>query len=158
MSAPAENARVGVTTNANAPVNTAHPTVSGTTNRTAYPGQTLTADPGTWNPTGTIAYQWMSSSDGGTTWTPISGATSASYTLAGSDTGNEIRITVTETNRPSTIGLTVQPVTKELADKFNRELRELGLRFDRRLLPGTAIRVGPILKTAAECWPTKAKS
>jgi subtilase family serine protease len=88
------------TTNAiaNAPVNTAHPTVSGTTNATAYPGQTLTADPGTWNPTGTIAYQWMSSSDGGTTWNPISGATASSYTLTGSDTGNKIRITVTETN------------------------------------------------------------
>jgi subtilase family serine protease len=86
------------TTNAGAPVNTAHPTVSGTTNRTAYPGQTLTADPGTWNPTGTFAYQWMSSSDGGTTWTPISGATSTSYTLAGPDTGNMIRITVTATN------------------------------------------------------------
>jgi subtilase family serine protease len=86
------------TTNAGAPVNTAHPTVSGTTNATAYPGQTLTADPGTWNPSGTIAYQWMSSSDGGTTWTPISGATGTTYRLTGSDTGNRIRITVTETN------------------------------------------------------------
>ncbi len=86
------------TTSTAAPVNTAHPTVSGTTNRTAYPGQALTADPGTWSPTGTPAYQWMSSSDGGTTWTPISGATNASYTPAGSDTGNEIKVTVTETN------------------------------------------------------------
>jgi hypothetical protein len=40
----------------------------------------------------------MDSSDGGTTWTAIPGATNLTYVVAASDVGKRIRITVTATN------------------------------------------------------------
>lgn len=73
-----------------APVNTAIPTISGTTTE----GQTLTATTGTWtgNPTPTYAYQWQRGT------TNIAGATSATYTLQAADAGNTVRVIVTATN------------------------------------------------------------
>jgi Ca2+-binding RTX toxin-like protein len=58
----------------------------------AAEGKTLTAtvsDPDGLG--GTVAYQWQSSADGGLSWTPIAGATSASYTVTASDAGHQIR-------------------------------------------------------------------
>jgi C1A family cysteine protease len=82
------------------PVNTAVPAVSGT----ARQGQTLTASTGTWNPSGTgYAYQWQRSGNGGATWSPISGATAATYLAGSADVGSELRVTVTSANAFGTV-------------------------------------------------------
>jgi hypothetical protein len=62
------------------------PTISGP----AQVGATLNANAGKWSPAGTGAYQWLR--DG----TPISGATSPSYTLTEADAGKAISVEVTE--------------------------------------------------------------
>lgn len=71
------------------PVNTALPTISGT----AQEGFTLTGTSGTWtnSPTG-YAYQWLRGS------TPISGATSSTYTIVNGDVGSAISLRVTASN------------------------------------------------------------
>lgn len=62
------------------------PTLSGT----AEEGQTLTAVPGVWAPSGvTLAYRWFRDK------TPISGATRKAYTLTAADVGTSITVTVT---------------------------------------------------------------
>ncbi len=77
------------------PINTAAPTVSGTAERT----DTLSATAGSWTgPGNSVTYQWQRTSDSGTTWTAISGATAASYTLAVADEGAQVRVLVTATN------------------------------------------------------------
>ncbi|HEX4010693.1 MAG TPA: hypothetical protein VHX62_11815 [Solirubrobacteraceae bacterium] len=77
-----------------APVQTATPTISGHADQ----GQVLSAI-STWNPAGTAyAYQWQTSSDGGTTWTNLSGATTSTYTVSNTDLGHELRVTVTASN------------------------------------------------------------
>jgi hypothetical protein len=78
------------------PTNTSPPTVSGT----ATVGQTLTGGNGTWSGSATItfAYQWQTSTDGGATWTNISGATASTYTIVAGDSGNALRLGVTGTN------------------------------------------------------------
>ena len=56
-------------------------------------GQRLTAtveDPD--GGVGSIEWKWESSSDGGTTWSPIPGATSRSYTPTRDDNGKELRV------------------------------------------------------------------
>lgn len=69
--------------------NTAQPSITGSW----AVGSTLTATNGTWSSIGTISYQWQSSSDGAT-WSNISGATSATYLLAGAQNGLNIRVQV----------------------------------------------------------------
>ena len=65
---------------------TPQPSISGS----AEVGQTLTATPGSWSPAPVdLAYQWLR--DG----SPISGATSSTYTLAAADTGRDISVRVT---------------------------------------------------------------
>lgn len=73
-----------------APVNTAAPTISGTTTQ----GETLTATTGTWTgtPSPAFAYQWQRGT------TNISGATLATYTLQAGDVGSTVRCVVTATN------------------------------------------------------------
>ena len=78
-----------------APVNVTAPSISGT----AVQGQTLSVSPGTWTPMpGGYTYQWQSSSDGGTTWSDIGGATASTYQVAAGDLGAEIQVIVTATN------------------------------------------------------------
>lgn len=53
-------------------------------------------------PNGTEAYQWSVSTNGGSTWTPVSGATSATLTIAAGDVvvgldGNQYRVAVSST-------------------------------------------------------------
>lgn len=43
---------------------------------------------------GTLAYQWQSSDDGGTTWTPIGGASSSSFTPDDPQVGKILRVAV----------------------------------------------------------------
>ena len=76
-----------------APANTSAPTISGTPQQ----GQTLTANAGTWSPSGApTGYQWQSctSSTGGCS--NISGATGQTYSPAGSDVGNYLKVAITE--------------------------------------------------------------
>lgn len=72
------------------------PTVAGT----AQEGQTLTATPGTYtgSPAPTITYQWERLSSAGVYEADISGATSATYVVAGALVGKKIRVKVTGTN------------------------------------------------------------
>ena len=72
-----------------APVNSALPTISGTTTQ----GQTLTSSTGTWsNIPSSYAYQWKRSG------TNISGATASTYLLALADVGATITVAVTASN------------------------------------------------------------
>ena len=70
---------------------TGAPAVSGT----ALNGRTLTANPGQWDPTPNegYAYQWQRSADA-STWTNISGATAADYTLKNADVADVVRVRV----------------------------------------------------------------
>jgi hypothetical protein len=78
-----------------APVNTGSPTISGS----AVQGQTLTAQPGTWNNNPTsYAYQWHDCDGTGANCVDIPGATASSYLLAASDVNSTIRVVVTATN------------------------------------------------------------
>ncbi len=84
---------------ASPPVNTSAPSVTGSAQRTGV----LTAAQGTWGGIGnTYAYQWQRSSDGGSTWTAIPGATASTYTLGVSDEATEVRVLVTATNADAT--------------------------------------------------------
>ena len=65
-----------------APVNTAPPTITGTTTV----GQTLTAANGTWsNSPTTYAYQWLRCNGGGNSCINVANGTQKTYTLVGAD-------------------------------------------------------------------------
>jgi len=82
------------------PLNTASPTVSGSTTQ----GQTLTSTTGTWNTNdaflGTYTYQWTRAGSN------ISGATSSTYSTVLADVGNAIACKVTATNDRGTTTVT----------------------------------------------------
>ncbi|MEA2133751.1 MAG: large repetitive protein [Solirubrobacteraceae bacterium] len=77
-------------------VNTAGPSVGGT----ARDGSTLTANPGTWDgtPTITYQYQWQRCDSAGANCVDIPGATNATYTLTPADVGSTVRVLVTALN------------------------------------------------------------
>ena len=78
-----------------APVNGVAPSISGIADQ----GQTLSASTGAWSPTPTsYAYQWQQSTDGGSTWFSIAGATASSYTVQSGELGDELRVVVTATD------------------------------------------------------------
>lgn len=86
------------------PVNTAAPVISGTLAH----GSTLTSTTGTWNPTGTYTYQWMSGANA------IAGATNSTYVTQASDVGNMITCVVTASNTggaPSATSNALGPIT-----------------------------------------------
>jgi subtilisin family serine protease len=75
-----------------APANTSPPTISGT----AQAGQTLTASTGSWSGSPTsYAYQWQRC---GSSCSPISGATTSTYTAQSSDVGYTVVVGVNATN------------------------------------------------------------
>jgi hypothetical protein len=76
---------------------------------TAKTGQVLSSTGGSWNPTGTLTYQWKRSTNNGSTWTAISGATKASYTQTTTDVGAKLELTVTATNAYGTASATAAP-------------------------------------------------
>jgi hypothetical protein len=82
------------------PLNTASPTVSGSTTQ----GQTLTSTTGTWNTNdaflGTYTYQWTRAGSN------ISGATSSTYATVVADIGNAIACKITSTNDRGTTTVT----------------------------------------------------
>ena len=78
-----------------APVNTAPPTISGTTTV----GQTLTAHEGTWSNSPTsYAYRWMRCNTSVGSCVNVSNGTLKTYTLVGADAGHTMRVAVTATN------------------------------------------------------------
>ena len=78
-----------------APVNTAPPTISGTTTV----GQTLTASNGTWsNSPTTFAYQWLRCNAGGNSCVSAANGTQQKYTLVDADAAHTMRVKVTGTN------------------------------------------------------------
>jgi hypothetical protein len=77
------------------PVNTAPPTIMGTTTV----GQTLTAENGTWsNSPASFAYQWLRCNGGGNACVNVANGTQKTYTLVGADAGRTMRVRVTATN------------------------------------------------------------
>ena len=81
---------------AGAPADTGVPAVSGS----AVQGSALTASDGVWagSPAPTFTYQWEDCDSGGADCSPISGATSSTYVLGGSDVGSTVEVLVTGTN------------------------------------------------------------
>jgi hypothetical protein len=84
-----------------APVNTTPPAISGT----PHIGRTLTTTDGLWNDAVDLtpgvlsySYQWQRSTNGGTTYTDIPGATNPTYTLTITDTLQLVRSSVTCTD------------------------------------------------------------
>lgn len=79
------------------PISTELPTVTGTL---TY-GNVLSASTGTFNANGRsvleTSYQWQYSTDGGSQWSSISGATSSTYTI-GSHVGHDLRVVVSARN------------------------------------------------------------
>ena len=78
-----------------APVNTAPPTVTGTTTV----GQALTASNGTWSNSPTsFAYQWLRCNGGGNACVAVANGAQQTYTLISADAGQTMRVKVTATN------------------------------------------------------------
>jgi hypothetical protein len=94
-SATATSTPTGVVA-ANPPVNATPPSISGA----PRDGESLTADPGTWNGTTPIvyAYQWRRCDRAGANCVDIGGATSRTHALAGDDVDRTVRVVVTATN------------------------------------------------------------
>ena len=76
--------------------NTSGPSIGGI----ARDGSTLTADPGSWDgtPTITYEYQWQRCDASGNNCVDIPGATGSTYTLGPDDVGSTIRVVVTAVN------------------------------------------------------------
>ena len=73
---------------------------------TAAEDQTLTANTsgiGDADGLGTFSYQWARSTDGGATWSAVSGATGASYALGDNDVGSRMRVSVSYTDGHGTV-------------------------------------------------------
>ena len=77
-------------------MNTSAPTITGT----PADGETLTVDPGTWDGTTPIdyEYQWQRCDEDGENCVDIDGATDDEYTLTGEDIGSTITVVVTAVN------------------------------------------------------------
>jgi hypothetical protein len=77
----------------------------------AHDGETLSADPGTWNGTGTLtyAYQWQRCDANGDNCQNIAGATASHYTPTAADVGHTVRVVVTATNEAGTSTPTASP-------------------------------------------------
>ena len=69
----------------------------------AHDGETLSADPGNWNGTGTLTYtyQWQRCDANGDNCQNIAGATGSHYTPTADDVGETVRVVVTATNEPA---------------------------------------------------------
>jgi hypothetical protein len=70
----------------------------------AHDGETLSADPGTWNGTGTLTYtyQWQRCDANGDNCQDIAGATGSHYTPTADDVTKTVRVVVTAANEAGT--------------------------------------------------------
>jgi hypothetical protein len=90
-----------------APANTAAPTITGA----AQDSQTLTANVGTWSPSGLATYQWESCTSAATSsCTALSGATDSTYVTQDSDVGSYVDVVVTENNADGSSQASATPV------------------------------------------------
>ncbi|HEY7620566.1 MAG TPA: hypothetical protein VH834_12380, partial [Solirubrobacteraceae bacterium] len=82
----------------------AGPTITPPAGGVAHDGQALSADPGTWNGTGQLAYryQWQQCDAGGANCHDIAGATNSTFTPTASLVGSTVRVVVTATNDAGT--------------------------------------------------------
>jgi hypothetical protein len=89
------------------PVNTVLPTISGS----AVQGSVLTATTGTWTGTAPISYtyQWQNCPSGGGACTPITGATTSSYTPTAADVTATLKVVVTASNTAGNAAATSAP-------------------------------------------------
>jgi hypothetical protein len=78
----------------------AGPTVAPPASGAAHAGETLSADPGSWNGTGTLTYtyQWQRCDATGDNCQDIPGATASTYTPTDADVGGMVRVVVIATN------------------------------------------------------------
>jgi hypothetical protein len=86
----------------------------------AHDGQTLSADPGSWNGTGTLTYdyQWQRCDANGANCHDIAGATASTYTPTGADVGGTVRVAITATNEAGTSAPTVsEPIAVNASSK-----------------------------------------
>src|SRR6185437_11454406 len=93
-SSPSTSAATAVVL-AEAPANTAPPSISGT----AQQGQTLTESHGTWtNSPTSFSYQWLQCNSLGEGCLPIAGATNQTYVPNGNDVGHRLKVSETASN------------------------------------------------------------
>jgi Ca2+-binding RTX toxin-like protein len=97
VTATAQDGSSRATATANVQVTVAPLAPTLTISGTAQEGQTLTATAQTSDADVTIAYQWQSSSNG-LSWTDISGATAATYSVVEANEGSQLRVTATATD------------------------------------------------------------
>jgi hypothetical protein len=126
-----------VISDSQAPRNTAHPTVTGTT----QPGEELTAFNGAWaGGVTTFANQWQRCDAGGTACADVTGATGKVYGVRAADVGHTIRVEVTAKNGHGSTTVnsdvtavvrTSTPTTPTPAPAANHRpaVRILGVRF-----------------------------
>jgi hypothetical protein len=93
-----------------APTNSTPPSISGT----ATVGETLTANPGTWNGSAPISfqYQWLSCDASGANCKNIGGQTKKTYNLQSSDAGNTVRVNVIAGNHSGSSTAQSDPTAK----------------------------------------------
>ena len=104
--APSGNGQYGV------PANTSAPSVSGMDTV----GNTLTANPGSWNDAPTdYVYQWLRCNTSASNCVAIDGATSSTYTPTGADAGSTIRVTVNAANANGNNVPVMSAATKAIA-------------------------------------------
>ena len=89
--------------------NTSGPSIGGI----ARDGSTLTANPGSWDGTPTITYdyQWQRCDASGNNCVDIPGATGSTYTLGPDDVGSTIRVVVTAVNDAGSSSPATSPAT-----------------------------------------------
>jgi hypothetical protein len=106
-SSPASSAATRVVLPLRRPSNSVPPSISGNVTE----GQTLAETHGSWtNSPTSFTYRWQRCDASGTNCSAIPGATSNSYTLAGADVGDTIRVQETASNaRPSVAPATSAP-------------------------------------------------
>jgi hypothetical protein len=93
-----------------APTNSTPPSISGM----ATAGEMLTGNPGTWNGSAPISfqYQWLSCDSAGANCKNIAGQTKKTYTLQSSDVGNTVRVNVIAGNHTGSNTAQSDPTAK----------------------------------------------
>jgi hypothetical protein len=87
------------------PAATGQPALSGV----AAVGKKLSTSSGTWNTAAAFAYQWLRCSADGSSCATISGASSATYLVAGADAGHRLEARVSATNAVGSAEAVSQP-------------------------------------------------